>query len=134
MAEMSIKEILSNDLKNNYPEGTITLDEYAQMLNDDLQSGWKLFRNGNLLVVYKEIGKGVVEIHVINGGHKTEDMVKRVFKIFLQMRQDGIKEVQIPYDKKQLASIIGTLPVFPVSTEKVDEGEGRTYLTTVRLA
>lgn len=134
MAEMSIKEILSNDLKNNYPEGTITLDEYAQMLNDDLQSGWKLFRNGNLLVVYKEIGKGVVEIHVINGGHKTEDMVKRVFKIFLQMRQDGIKEVQIPYDKKQLASIIGTLPIFPVSTEKVDEGEGRTYLTTVRLA
>ncbi len=36
MAEMSIKEILQNDLKNNYPEGTITLDEYAQGLQQAL--------------------------------------------------------------------------------------------------
>ena len=134
MAEMSIEEILKNDLKNNYPEGSITLDEYAQMLQDDLNSGWKLYREGNLLVVYKDLGNGSVEIHVINGGYKTEEMVQRVFKVFMQLRQDGFKEIEIPYDKKQLASIISTVPVFPVSTEKVDEGEGRTYLTKVRLA
>ena len=104
------------------------------MLNQDIQEGAKVFREGNLLVICIDIGKGVVELHVINGGHKTEDMVKRVFKVLMQLKQDGVKEVQIPYDKKQLANIIATVPIFPVSTEKVDEGQGRTYLTTVRLA
>lgn len=134
MAEMSIKEILSNDLKNNYPDESMTVDEYAQMLNQDIQAGAKLFREGNLLVVCEDLGGNVVELHVINGGHKTEDMVKRVFKVFMQLKQDGVKEIQIPYDKKQLGSIIATVPLFPVTTEKVDEGQGRTYLTTVRLA
>jgi hypothetical protein len=134
MAEMSIKEILSNDLKNNYPPGAMTVDGYAQLLSQDIQEGAKLFREGNLLVVCIDLGGGVVELHVINGGHKTEDLVKRVFKVFIQLKQDGFKEIQIPYDKKQLGSIIATFPIFPVTTEKVDEGEGRTYLTTVRLA
>ena len=134
MAEMSIKEILSNDLKNNYPDESMTVDEYAQMLNQDIQAGAKLFREGNLLVVCEDLGGDVVELHVINGGHKTEDMVKRVFKVFMQLKQDGVKEIQIPYDKKQLSSIIATVPLFPVTTDKVDEGQGRTYLTTVRLA
>lgn len=61
-------------------------------------------------------------------------MTRGHFSKLNHKEQDGVKEVQIPYDKKQLANIIATVPIFPVSTEKVDEGQGRTYLTTVRLA
>jgi len=134
MAEMSIKEILSNDLKNNYPDGQFTLEQYAAGLEDAIQNGMKIIRSGDALLIYKDISKGVAEAHVINGGVSVIKGINYLFKALMQLRENGYKEVQIPYDKKEFAGILSKLPIFQVTTEKLDGGQGRTYLTKVRLA
>ena len=134
MAEMSIKEILSNDLKNNYPEGYTTLDQYAAGLDNAIKSGMKVIRSGDALLIYKDIAKGVAEAHVINGGVSIIKGINYLFKALMQLRENGYKEVQIPYDKKEFAGILSKLPIFEVTTKKIDGGEGRTYLTKVRMA
>ena len=134
MAEMSIKEILQNDLKNNYPDGTTTLNEYAQGLRQSLDSGMKLIRSGNMLFLYEQIKDGVVDLHVINGGMSAKEGMEHLFKALLQLRENGVKEAQIYYDNKNFSSILKNIPVFPVTTEQVNQGEGKTYLTKVRLS
>lgn len=134
MADMSIEEILQNDLKNNYPEGTTTLEEYAQGLRQSLDEGMQLIRSGNALFLYEETGDGSVELHVINGGMSAKEGMEHLFKALLQLREQGYKEAKIYYENKNFAGILKTIPVLPVTTEKVDAGEGKTYLTTVRLA
>lgn len=134
MAEMSIEEILRNDLKNNYPEGTTTLEEYAYGLRQSLDSGMKMIRSGNALFLYEEVGDGVVELHVINGGMSVKEGMEHLFKALLQLRENGYKEADIYYDNKNFSNILNNVPTFPVTTEKVNEGEGKTYLTKVRLA
>lgn len=134
MAEMSIEEILSNDLKNNYPEGYATVEEYAAGLEDAINNGMKIIRSGDALLIYDDVAEGVAEAHVINGGVSVIKGIQYLFKALMQLREDGYKEVQIPYDKKEFAGILSKLPIFQVTTEKIDDGEGRTYLTKVRLA
>ena len=133
MKEMTIQEILQADLDKNYPGEDLTVDEYAEMIHDDIKNGHQLFRDGNMLVIYEPLEDDAIELHVINGFHKMEDMVKRVFKIMIQLQMDGIKEVRIPYDNPALEKIIKTIPVFPKETQKIDDGPGRTYMTKVRL-
>jgi hypothetical protein len=133
MKEMTIQEILRADLEKNYPGENLTVDEYAEMIHDDIKNGHQLFRDGNMLVIYEPLKDDAIELHVINGFHKMEDMVKRVFKIMIQLQMDGIKEVRIPYDNPALEKIIKTIPVFPKETKKIDDGPGRTYMTKVRL-
>jgi|DEB19_MinimDraft_3_1074340.scaffolds.fasta_scaffold07367_2 hypothetical protein len=134
MADMSIEEILSNDLKNNYPEGYATVEEYAAGLEDAINNGMKIIRSGDALLIYDDVAEGVAEAHVINGGVSVIKGIQYLFKALMQLREDGYKEVQIPYDKKEFAGILSKLPIFQVTTEKIDDGEGRTYLTKVRLA
>ena len=133
MKEMTIKEILQADLDKNYPGIDMTVDQYADMIHDDIKNGYKLFRDGNMLVMYEDLGDGAVELHVINGVHKVDDMVQRLFKVLIELQQEGVKEVHIPYDKKALENIIKKIPVFPKSTEQINDGLGRTYLTKVRI-
>lgn len=91
MAEMSIKEILSNDLKNNYPDGQFTLEQYAAGLEDAIQNGMKIIRSGDALLIYKDISKGVAEAHVINGGVSIIKGINYLFKALMQLREDGYK-------------------------------------------
>lgn len=134
MKNMTIKEILQADLDKNYPDMQLDVDEYAQDLADSITNeGYQLFRDGNLLIVYKDLGNKSAEFHVINGAHKVDDMIQRVYKILIQLQMDGFTEVQIPYDNPSLEKIIKKIPVFPKTTEKVDEGTGRTYVTKVRI-
>ena len=133
MKQMTIKEILQADLDKNYPGMDITVDQYAEMIHDDIKNGYKLFRDGNMLVMYEDLGDGAVELHVINGFHKMEDMIQRVFKVLLELQNEGVKEVHIPYDNKSLEKIIKTIPVFPKSTEQINDGPGRTFMTKVRI-
>lgn len=134
MKDMTIKEILQADLDKNYPDMRLDVDEYAQDLADAIQNeGYQLFRDGNLLIVYKDLGNKSVEFHVINGVHKVDDMIQRVYKVLIQLQMNGFTEAQIPYDNPLLEKIIKKIPVFPKTTEKVDEGTGRTYVTRVRI-
>lgn len=134
MKEMTIKEVLQADLDKNYPDMQIDVNDYAEDLSNALTNeGYQLFRNGNMLVVYKDLGEGSVELHVINGAHKVDDMIQRIFAILIQLQMDGFKEAQIPYENASLEKIIKKIPVFPKSTTKVDEGPGRTYITRVRI-
>ena len=134
MAEMSIEEILKNDLKNNYPEGYATVEEYAAGLEDAVNNGMEIIRSGDALLIYDDVAEGVAEAHVINGGVSAIKGIQYLFKALMQLRENGYKEVQIPYDKKEFSGILSKLPIFQVTTEKIDDGEGRTYLTKVRLA
>ena len=133
MKEMTIKEILQSDLDKNYPGIGMTVDQYADMVQDDIKSGWSLFRDGNMLVMYSDLGGGNVELHVINGFHKTEDMIQRLFKVLIELQMEGFKEVYMYYDNKWLEKVVGTIPVFPKTNQKIDEGPGRTFLTKVRI-
>lgn len=133
MKEMTIKEILQADLDKNYPGSDITADQYAEKIVDDINNGMQLFRDGNLLIVYDDLGDGAAELHVINGAHKIDEMIQSVYKILIQLQMDGFKEVQIPYDRPELEKVIAKIPAFPKSTQKINEGLGRTYLTKVRI-
>ena len=130
MAEMSVEKIIKKEFADNPVPGINSPEEYAYYLNQLLEKDYKMIHSGEYLFVYKEIGNGAVEIDVLEGKKSDKDLLNNLFKALLQIRQNGYKEADIPFDNKEMISVLKKLPVLPVSFDQADDG----YVAKVRLA
>jgi hypothetical protein len=130
MADMSIKEIIRKYFADNPIPGVNSPEEFASHLNTLLQQEYKLIHSGSCLFVYKEVGKGVVAVDVLEGTDSEKDVLNNTFKAMLQLREEGYKEAEIEFNNKAAVKSFQNLPVLPVSVEQVDGG----YVAKVRLA
>jgi hypothetical protein len=127
----TVQEILAADLDKNYPKKAITAQQYYDGLMDALRGKYKLYREDNTLFLTHDVDDGV-EFHAMNGD-RADSLVKNCNAFFDKMSEKGYKYAVTYYDNPKITTLL-VHSKYPYESEKIDDGEYRTYKFLVRLS
>ena len=125
---MTPEEILEIDAQRNHPPGT-TVGDLIAMINDELSEGGDIVQEGNVLIVYRGVGDGVVEHHSFNA-----DTPKNLFNAnvaFWKMIQKvGASKARTTYKNPKINELLEIAKLeFDISITE----EGGLFTAEVRL-
>ena len=126
----TVQEILAADLDKNYPKKPIDAKQYYNGVIKSLKGKHKLYREDNTLFLTHEVDGGI-EFHAING-EKAENLIKNCNAFFDKMSKKGYKFAVTYYDNPKITTLL-VHSKYPYESEKIDDGEYRTYKFLVRL-
>lgn len=133
MKEMTVDDIIKENLEKNYKGTGLTLERYFAHIRKKVANGSKIFRYKNILIIYDDMGDGGVEWHAINGGMPVEELVKAADAFGLTMRDRGYKYAFTFYDNPKSKEIFNKSSVFPTETYESSDPRGK-YQSVTRLA
>mgnify|MGYP006272631315 FL=1 len=126
-----IRQILSEDLAKNYAGFTMTVDAYFDGLMNSPKTGNFVVRQGDTLILTKQIENNGIEFHCING-ERAKDLVINVQKYLDDLKDQGFDYAVTFYDNPRINELIAQL-THPSEIEKIDDGLFRTYKATLRF-
>lgn len=127
----TVQEILTADLGKNYPNKALTAQQYYDGLMDALRGKYKLYREDNTLFLTHDVDDGV-EFHAMNAD-RADFLVKNCNAFFDKMSEKGYKYAVTYYDNPKITTLL-VHSKYPYESEKIDDGEYRTYKFLVRLS
>jgi hypothetical protein len=101
---MTPDEILEIDAKRNHPPGTVAGHLRAD-INKELRQQGQLVQQGDTLIVFRSIKKGVVEYHCFNAD-TPENLVKNVVAFLGMLKKIGIKTAVTPYQNPKINDLL----------------------------
>ena len=126
----TVQEILAADLSKNYSNKSFTTKQYYDGMMESLKGSFKLYREDNTLFITHDVDDGV-EFHAMNG-EKSEQLIKNCNAFFDKMSEKGYKYAVTYYDNPKITTLL-VHSKYPYESEKIDDGEYRTYKFLVRL-
>jgi hypothetical protein len=125
---MTPEEILEIDAQRNHPPGT-TVGDLIAMINDELNEGGDIVQEGNVLIVYRGVGDGVVEHHSFNA-----DTPKNLFNanvaFWKMMQKVGASKARTTYQNPKINELLEIAKLeFDISITE----EGGFFTAEVRL-
>ena len=126
----TVQEILAADLSKNYSNKSFTAEQYYEGMMESLKGNFKLCREDNTLFITHDVDDGI-EFHAMNG-EKAEQLIKNCNAFFDKMSEKGYKYAVTYYDNPKITTLL-VHSKYPYESEKIDDGEYRTYKFLVRL-
>lgn len=126
-----IRQILSEDLAKNYAGFAVTVDAYFDGLMNSPKTGNFVVRQGDTLILTKQIENNGIEFHCING-ERAKDLVANVQKYLDDLKAQGFDYAVTFYDNPRINELIAQL-THPSEIVKIDDGLFRTYQATMRF-
>lgn len=100
---MTPNEILEIDAKRNHRPGT-TAGHLRADINDELRLGGSIVQEGNVLIVYRAVEPGVVEIHSFNAD-TPQNLFKANRSLVLMLKKAGAKIVRTRYQNPKISEL-----------------------------
>jgi len=125
---MTPDEILEIDAKRNHPPGTVAGNLIAE-INDELRLGGQIVQEGDVLIVFRGVGPGVVEHHSFNAD-TPENLIKANKALWRMLKKAGAKVARTQYQNPKVSALFeSVMPEFDVSITK----ENGQFVAEVRL-
>lgn len=126
---MSIEELLAEDTKRHYPEGTDVGQVFAAF-NEHMRNGGQVVRQGDAIIVFNAIAPKIIEHHSFNAD-STSNLVDFHKKFFKMLKKAGVKMATTTYDNPKISKLLNSANnEFNVSIIENDDG---TYTSEVRF-
>ena len=103
-----IRQILSEDLAKNYAGFAMTVDAYFNGLMNSPKTGNFVVRQGDTLILTKQIENNGIEFHCING-ERAKDLVINVQKYLDDLKDQGFDYAVTFYDNPRINELIAQL-------------------------
>jgi hypothetical protein len=100
---MTPKEILEIDARRNHRPGT-TVGDLITDINDELRAGGDIVQEGNVLIVYRTVEPGVVEIHSFNAD-TPQNLFEANKSLVLMLKKAGAKIVRTRYQNPKISAL-----------------------------
>jgi len=126
---LSIKDIIREDVKRHYPSDT-NVGEIFAVFNDEIKQGGQVVRQGDAIIVYRPIAKGVIEHHSFNAD-SSQNLVDFHKKFWRMLEKAGMKMATTTYDNPKISDLINSVKnEFDVSITKNKDWR---YVSQVRF-
>jgi hypothetical protein len=126
---MTLDELIRQDVKSHYPPETKVGEIFASF-NDEIKGGSQVVRQGDSIIVYKPIAKGVVEHHSFNAD-TTKNLIDLHKKFWRMLDKAGVKMATTTYDNPKISDLINSVKnEFNVSITKNKDGR---FVSQVRF-
>jgi len=126
---MTLDELIREDVKRHYPPET-DVREIFTVFNDEIKGGAQVVRQGDSIIVYKPIAKGVIEHHSFNAD-STQNLVDLHKKFWRMLAKAGVKMATTTYDNPKISDLINSVKnEFDVSIGQNKDGR---YVSQVRF-
>lgn len=126
---MTLDELIREDVKRHYPPET-DVREVFTMFNKEIKGGAQVVRQGDSIIVYKPIEKGVIEHHSFNAD-STQNLVDLHKKFWRMLAKAGVKMATTTYDNPKISDLINAVKnEFNVSITKNKNGR---FVSQVRF-
>jgi len=127
--EKTVEQILEEDTRKHYPQGTEVGQVFAAF-NEHIREGGQVLRQGNALIVFKPIAEGIVEHHSFNAD-STANLVDFHKKFWRMLDKAGIKMATTTYENPKINDLINSVKdEFDVTINTNPDG---TYTSEVRF-
>ena len=123
---MTPKEILEIDVQQNQPD-YMTVPKAIGFINKMLSQGSKMVRQGDTLILFKNIGNSTAEFHSFSADKPTE-YLKNMKKFSEMLKKMGFEFATTEYENPKLYKVF-KICGFDATIEKTDNG----YKALVRL-
>ncbi len=125
---MTPQEILEIDAKRNHRPGT-TAGHLMADINDELRQGGSVVQIGNVLIVYRAVEPGVVEIHSFNAD-TPQNLFNANKSLVLMLKKAGAKIVRTRYQNPKISELFqAAMGTFDISITE----ENGIFTAEVRL-
>ena len=120
---VEIASILTADFHKNHQGRSYSLGHVLSTFDRYVEIGGRYFVSDNVVIVYED-RRGVCEFHCFSGG-SGKDLTNAI-NTFLSAINVEYERAATYYDNPRINEI-SHYSVFPVSVQKIDAGEDKTY-------